>query len=134
MRGSSHYQSALGVLRQKLVPVGENDEYRDTVAKRDEVFARYQPLFSPEGVDELTADEFKSFLYIENNHHWTGLNRLGWKACGDMPALRVSLRSLFDESRPIEQRFDEAITAVPGMGKALATAMLVVAFPEKYGV
>jgi len=51
-----------------------------------------------------------------------------------MPALRASLRSLFDESRPIEQRFDEAITTVPGMGKALATAILVVAFPEKYGV
>jgi hypothetical protein len=51
-----------------------------------------------------------------------------------MPALRASLRSLFDESRPIEQRFDEAITTVPGMGKALATAILIVAFPEKYGV
>ena len=134
MTESPEYQAALGVLRQKRVPAGDNDEYLDTVARRDEVFARYQPLFTLEGVKDLTTDEFKSFLYIENNHHWTGLFRLGWKACEDIDALRVSLARLFDDSQPIEKRFDDAVATIPGVGKALASALLVVAFPAKYGV
>lgn len=134
MRESPEYETALGILRQKRVPAGDNDEYRDMVARRDEVFARYQPLFTPQGVTNLTAEEFKSFLHIENNHHWTGLNRLGWKACEDMDALRPKLARLFDDSQPVEKRFDDAVRTIVGVGKALASALLVVAFPHKCGV
>ena len=134
MRGSPEYQAALGVLRQKRARVSDNSEYRDMAASRDEVFARYQPFFTPEGVRDLTAEEFKSFLSFENNHHWTGLNRLGWRACEDMDALRANLDRLFDDTQPVEQRFGDAVANIPGVGKALASALLVVAFPEKYGV
>lgn len=134
MRESPEYQAALGILRQKRVPAGDNAEYRDMVARRDEVFARYQPLFTPLGVTNLTGEEFKGFLYIENNHHWTGLNRLGWKACEDMDVLRPKLARLFDDSQPVEKRFDDAVETIVGVGKALASALLVVAFPQKYGV
>lgn len=134
MRESPEYQAALGILRQKRVPAGDNAEYRDMVARRDEVFAHYQPLFTPQGVSTLTAEEFKSFLSFENNHHWTGLNRLGWKACENMDALRPKLALLFDDAQPIEKRFDDVVKTIVGVGKALASALLVVAFPKKYGV
>lgn len=134
MRASPEYQAALGILRQKRVPAGDNEQYRDMVAQRDEVFARYQPLFTPQGVSTLTAEEFKSFLSFENNHHWTGLNRLGWKACENMDTLRPKLALLFDDAQPIEKRFDDVVKTIVGVGKALATALLVVAFPQKYGV
>ncbi len=118
------YEAALALLRQKRVPAGSNAEYRETITSRDEVFARYQPFFTPEGVDKLTAEEFKSFLYFENNHHWTGLFRLGWKACEDMGILRAGLRQLFDASAPLDRRFDAAVSSITGMGKALAGAFL----------
>lgn len=134
MNASPEYQAALGILRQKRVFAGRNAEFRDMVAHRDDVFARYQPLFTPEGVANLTAEEFKSFLYMENNRHWTGLFRLGWKACEDMDALRPKLARLFDDAQPIEKRFDDAVETIVGVGKALASALLVVAFPQQYGV
>jgi hypothetical protein len=134
MKESPSYQAALGVLRQRRVPASNSEQYQEEVARRDEVYARYQPLFTPTGVEDLTAEEFKSFLYFDNNHHWTGLYRLGWKACEDMQRLRVVLSHLFDGSRPLAERVDEAVKTVPGMGKALATALLVVAFPAECGV
>jgi len=103
-------------------------------ASQQQVLARYQPAFAAANVKRLTPEEFKSFVYFENNQHWTGLNRLGWKACKDMAGLRRALRTLQDESRPVGRRLDEVIPAVPGMGRALATALLLVMFPDKYGV
>jgi hypothetical protein len=37
----------------------------------------------------LVKDEFTSFLYIENNCHWSGLYRKGLGAAGDMEKLRI---------------------------------------------
>ncbi len=125
----------LGKLRGALVRFKPGQRmYDEIVAPRDQVFARYRPIFSAEHLPELTKEEFTSFLYSENNRHWTGLYRQGLGAAGDMERLRQSLGILLDENRPIAQRFPEALDMVAGLGKGIATAILTVAYPESYGV
>jgi hypothetical protein len=51
-----------------------------------------------------------------------------------MKKLRKALGVLVDEKKAISERFPQALSMVPGMGKALATAILTVAYPTKYGV
>lgn len=108
--------------------------YDEIVGTRDEVFAMYRPIFCLDHVPSITKEEFSSFLYFENNHHWSGLNRRGLSATNNMPVLRQALTVLLDESRPIRERFTEAINMAYGLGKAIATGILLVAYPEKYGV
>jgi hypothetical protein len=40
---------------------------------------------------------------------------------------------LLDESQPVEERLNSAIAMVPGMGKAVSTALLLIVYPDKYG-
>lgn len=98
------------------------------------MLARYQPIFSPAHIPDLTEEEFRSFLYFENNKHWTGLHRQAGRLTVDMNGIRQALAVLLDEERPIAARFDEALGRVKGLGKALASAILLVAYPDRYGV
>lgn len=41
---------------------------------------------------------------------------------------------LLDENRPIKDRYDYALSHVSGLGRAVATAILLVVYPDKYGV
>ena len=135
MKDTTAYQGAVARFRELLATRAlTDDEYAQMEASQKQVLARYQPAFAIANLKRLTAEEFKSFLSFENNQHWTGLYRLGWKACEDMGGLRRALSTLQDESRPVGKRLDEVIPAVPGMGRALATALLLVMFPDKYGV
>jgi len=108
--------------------------YDEIVGNRDEVLARYRPMCSPEHIPGLTREEFTSFLYFENNHHWSGLHRTGLSAASDMDTLRQALVILLDENRVIPERFEEALRMVKGFGKATATAVLTIAYPDRYGV
>ncbi len=108
--------------------------YEEIVKTRDQVFARYRPVFSLDHVPTISREEFTSFLYSENNHHWSGLYRKGLQAAEDMDALRRALTLLLDESKPMQQRFTGALDMVKGLGKATATGILTVAHPESYGV
>jgi hypothetical protein len=51
-----------------------------------------------------------------------------------MDELRETLAVLLDESRPLANRYNEAVSRIKGFGKALATAILLVSSPDKYGV
>jgi hypothetical protein len=102
------------------------------------VRARFQPIFKPENLPKLTKEDFQSFLVWRNNQHWVGLHRKGPEICSDMKRLRGALAVLLDEARPIQQRLDDlrgdGRAAVSGMGRAVLTAILLVMFPDKYGV
>ena len=129
------YNKALGELRGILARFKPGEQtYDKIVATREEVFARYRPIFSCDHISSLAKDEFTSFLYFENNHHWSGLYRQGLAAAADLNTLRQALAVLLDETRPIRERFSEALTMVSGFGKATATGILTVAYPDKYGV
>ena len=125
--GLSHLRKVLARARTigKIAAVGRD---------RDEVFARYQPLFNPLAIGQISAEEFVSFLYVENNKHWYSLYRQRSNLTADLTRLQRALTLLLDEGQPIASRLEEAVAMVRGLGKAVATAMLLVAYPQQYGV
>ena len=124
---------ALGRLRAAKAAMLDRKDTRDIIEARDEVFARYSPAFQPGAIDKIDEEVLRSFLYAENNHHWSGLNRQVNRVCADMEKTRAALGELVDETRPIQNRM-QAVTDIKGMGKGIITAILHVAFPNKYGV
>jgi hypothetical protein len=129
------YEHTLSNLRSVLAKFNPGQKTYDAiVAPRDQVFAKYQPMFSIKHATKLSHDEFTSFLYFENNRHWSGLYRKGLGAATDMEKLRHAIGVLLDESRPIRERLPEALGMVTGLGRGIATAILTVAYPDKYGV
>jgi len=57
----------IGELRQALAGLKKSEIYKDIIEPRDAVFGRFQPVFSGENAAAITADEFRSFLLLENN-------------------------------------------------------------------
>jgi len=123
----------LGKLRAAKEVAKGSGEVHDIIVARDEVLARYSPMFQPQAIAQISEDALRSFLYFENNKHWTGLNRQVNRVCADMPATRQALVDLVDETQPIETRMERA-AAIKGMGKGIITAILHVAYPDRYGV
>lgn len=138
-------ETAIAKLREilpHLSPDSPNHAYGTAAkiqAEKNEVVSRYGPMFAPENLDRLTPEEFRSFLPLENNRHWNGLQRHGNWMTEDMDRLRDALKILVDESRPISSRLDELHpkaedAMVRGFGRAVITAILQVEYPERYGV
>jgi hypothetical protein len=124
----------IGKLREAVVSLKKTAIYKEVVEPRDAVLARFQPVFSTEHIPDITEEEFRSFLLFENNHHWTGLHRQGPRMCFDMAKLRKALATLLNETESVSKRLDEAIEKVSGMGKNIASAILMVSQPDRYGV
>ncbi|MCA9440008.1 MAG: DUF91 domain-containing protein [Candidatus Omnitrophica bacterium] len=51
-----------------------------------------------------------------------------------MDRLREALQILLDEASPISDRFSRSIEMVSGLGRAIASPILMMAHPDKYGV
>jgi hypothetical protein len=117
-------------------------DFLDIITHRDQVLARYQPIFKPGHIPNLTRDEFESFLHYENNHHWSNLHRVKGYITRDMPLLRRAMNILLEEGRPVRERLnklrpyyrDAAGSFVSHLGIPVLTAILMVAHPDKYGV
>jgi hypothetical protein len=59
----AEYASALGSLRIAMLKVRPGQRtYEEIVATREQVFARYRPIFSMDHVAILSKDEYTSFL------------------------------------------------------------------------
>lgn len=113
-------------------------DYADILRSKDDVLGRFQAEFAPNAIDGVSAETFHEFLSFKHNRHWTGLQRATSHVCDDMPRLRSALKHLFDESVPVAERIDgltrdEAI-AVPGIKVGILTPLLLVRFPDNYGV
>jgi hypothetical protein len=111
----------------------------DRVTETQAMLAHFGSLFHPDNLAQLTKEEFKSFLLIKNNKHWEGIHRQGNMITKDMPKLREALGILLDESRPIEDRLEILFPKgqpnfIKGLGRAVATPLLAVVYPKKYGV
>ena len=103
------------------------------------VIQKYGSLFHTNNLDNLSAEDFKSFLLIKNNKHWEGIHRQGNLITSDMGKLKSVLKLLLDESIPIKDRLEEIIPKnkppmIKGLGRAVLTPILLVVFPDKYGV
>lgn len=107
-------------------------DIRHIVAKRDEVVDRFGPIFR--NPQSLTKQDYLDFLSFKHNHHWTGLERLGRRATDNMESLRDAIAILVDETKPISDRFDSALSIVRGAGAATLTPILLLAYPDRYGV
>ncbi|SDX54353.1 hypothetical protein SAMN05444336_106132 [Albimonas donghaensis] len=103
-----------------------------SVGRRDEVLKRFGPRFRDPSI--LTAQDYHDFLSIKHNHHWSGLERLGRRAANDMDNLRAAVSILVDEAAPLSKRFDRALSMVHGVGAATLSPMLLLAYPDRYGV
>ncbi|MBB3956049.1 endonuclease NucS domain-containing protein [Novosphingobium sediminicola] len=124
---------ALGRLRAAKALMQKDTAIRDILESRDSVIDRYGPQFRPGAIEHVEEEVLRSFLLIENNKHWSGLFRQSNRICANMAMTRSALSELVDETRPIEER-TRAATEVKGLGKGIITAILIVAYPDRYGV
>lgn len=138
-------EQAINMLKsvlEKVTPDSKDEYYRIGAQIRDakeNVLGKYGPIFSPVNLDNLTADDFKSFLLFKNNQHWDSLHRQGGWITEDMPKLREALKLLLDEGLPIKTRLNRLRPSngdamVKGLGRAVITAILQVMFSSEYGV
>lgn len=141
VKDTSNFQSAVAKLKLRWSQRQNETEQQllKMISAREEVLAQYQPVFSLDNIEELTADVYKSFLLFRNNQHWTGLHRVGGKAADDMNRLREGVAILLNENIPITDRLNSlrpknSSPLVPYFGKAIMTAILQIAYPDKYGV
>lgn len=134
---------AAGILKKASQPFSAGDlrfrEVSEILAARDEVLARYQPLFNQEHLPKLSEEEFRGFLSFRNNRHWRSLDRLGSAICKDMQRLRRALQLLVDESQPIRDRLNELVPPhgkpfVSRLSRAVLTPILLIRYPSRYGV
>lgn len=134
MTDSERYVNAIGRLRSALAQLNAQGKLEQVNQDRELVLARFQPIFASEHVGQIAEDEFVSFLYFENNKHWQTLFRQRSRLTSDMSVLREALIILMDETRDIAERLDVSLGMAHGLGKAIATAILLVAYPQQYGV
>jgi len=126
-------------INEQIERFKESTEFAQVQTYEQDVIARFQPIFTPENLDNLTAEEFKSFLLIKNNKHWDGIHRQSGHLTEDMDHLRSALRILLDETKPIEERLDTLFPEnkpkyIKFLGRAVATPILLVVYPNKYSV
>jgi hypothetical protein len=126
-------QEAIQLVKQRY----ETDIQR--INDEKSVIEKFGSIFNPSNLDNLTADDFKSFLLIKNNKHWEGIHRQGNMITSDMKKLQSVLKLLLDESKPIKERINKIMpknkpALIKGLGRAVLTPILLVVYPEKYAV
>ncbi|PIY71771.1 hypothetical protein COY87_04440 [Candidatus Roizmanbacteria bacterium CG_4_10_14_0_8_um_filter_33_9] len=126
-------------LIQKIISEKANDPW--WLESEKKVVGKYGKMFDPANLDQLTKEDFKSFLLIKNNLHWEGIHRQSNLVTSDMEALKRCLKNLLDEKIPIRKRLGQVFNVkgrgeyvIKGLGKAVITPILLVVYPTKYGV
>ncbi len=102
-----------------------------------EVTQYFGVIFSQRAIPTMTKQDMTGFLSFRQNKRWREISREDVTA--DMPRLRKAIACLVDESRPISARMDQlepgrGELAVPHLGKAKLTPILLVSHPKQYGV
>lgn len=105
---------------------------------KKEVLEDFQQEFALEAIENLSGDKFRDFLKPTKNKHWRSLSRSAHRAGdeGRMPDLRKALAILLNEKEEpsLAKRLDKARSAVKNVGRAVLTAILQVAHPDRFGV
>jgi len=105
--------------------------------QEQEVCAYWGVIFSDRGIATLTKQDVTGFLSYRQNKRWRAISKEDVTA--DMDRLRVALACLLDESRSIAERLNElepgrGRLAIPHLGKAKLSPLLLVTHPKQYGV
>lgn len=129
---------AVTTLRNTMNKISSNEEIQEIINAKDEVISRYGKLFNPANIKDISVEEFYSFLLPNNNKHWGGLYRAGKQLINVMDDVRSTLLVVLDSKRPLSNRIEYALpkgrAKVSGLGKALLTAIMMVTYPDLYGV
>ncbi len=129
---------AVTTLRNTMHKISSNEEIQEIINAKDEVISRYGKLFNPANIKDISVEEFYSFLLPNNNKHWGGLYRAGKQLINVMDDVRSTLLVVLDSKRPLSNRIEYALpkgrAKVSGLGKALLTAVMMVTYPDLYGV
>lgn len=110
----------------------EHQDILFIMAGKAAVLEKFGALFREP--DRINRVNFAEFLSFKVNHHWTGLDRQLPNLVKDIPTLRATVKLITDESQPLGERLNSAIDGLKGMGIGIATPILFVTYPEKYGV
>lgn len=124
---------------RRILESGQHADVVQMIRERDYVIRRYQPVFDPARLDDLTAETFEGFLRYENNKHWWGLHHGVDRMVANMLRLTAALATALDEDRPLADRMDavepgRGPSAVPGLDAAVLTPVMLVVHPDRYGV
>ncbi|GAF69376.1 unnamed protein product [marine sediment metagenome] len=106
--------------------------------EEQEVIGKYGPMFNPAALNQLTKEQFKSFLLFKNNKNWMGIHRQGNIITKNMPKLRKALKILLDEKTDLKDRLNKLFppnkpNLIKGLGRAVITPILMIVYPDKYG-
>lgn len=126
-------------LQEAIIKTKEDYQKSERQNEENEVINKFGYMFHPDNLDNLTREDFKSFLLIKNNKHWEGIHRQGNMITQDMDKLKRTLKILFDENRTIKERLDFLFpkskpSYIKGLGRAVITPILMVVYPDRYGV
>lgn len=105
--------------------------------QEQEVTQYFGVIFSEKGVQTLTKQDMTGFLSFKQNKRWREISKED--VTRDMERLRAAILVLVDESRPIAERLNliepgRGELAVPHLGKAKLTPILLMTNPRRYGV
>jgi hypothetical protein len=126
------------------IPVHQISKFRESTPsvmklrlEELEVTQYWGVIFSPKGAKTLTKQDMTGFLSFAQNKRWREISRENVTA--DMEKLRVAISCLVDETLPIAERLNliepaRGELAIPHLGKAKLTPILLVAHPKNYGV
>lgn len=108
-------------------------EIRAIVERKEAVLKHFGPIFREPS--QMEEKDYLEFLNFKGNGHWSGLERRGKEALTNgLEYLRSKLLILVDENRLLSERFDICLEALQGVGHGTLSAILLVAFPDRYGV
>ena len=105
--------------------------------EEQEVCSYWSIIFSVSAIATLTKQDMTGFMRYEHNRRWKEISKED--ITGDMDLLRTSLAILIDSKRSIVDRLNDLEPsrghhAIPHLGKAKLTAILLVSRPKEYGV
>ncbi len=112
------------------------EDEENIISNRDKVLNNYKDIFSIEKIRNISWDQFSGFLKFENNNHWHGIDlqiKLGNYLKNKFDDVVDALSTLLDETKPISARFNQA-NNIKDLGKAKISPILLIAYPDKYGV
>jgi hypothetical protein len=105
--------------------------------QEQEVCGYFSVIFAPKAISSMTKQDMTGFLSYKQNKRWREISKEDVTA--DMDRLRAAVDCLVDETRPIDVRLNllepgRGELAVPHLGKAKLTPLLLVTHPKQYGV
>jgi hypothetical protein len=126
------------------IPLSQIQKFKDATPsvmalrlEEQEVCAYWGIIFSAKGIATLTKQDMTGFMKYEQNRRWKEISKED--ITSDMERLRAAFAIAIDSSRTLAERINDlepgrGMYAVPHLGKAKLTPILLVSSPREYGV